>query len=123
MLTSFLNEDAFLTRRKTFYEVLLHLFSSSVSSSAGGQLAAVAAAGVKHCAADIPTVSRSHWQRSEYRLPLLHFPEVGCNVVSEFVHFHFNHRPYQISSPKKYDSRRMVTLSQTITLALLIIPE
>lgn len=61
-----MNEDAFLTQRKTLYEVLLHLFSISVSSSAQGQLAAVAAAGVNHCTADIPTVSKSHWQSSEY---------------------------------------------------------
>lgn len=59
------------------------------------------------------TVSRSHRQSSEYRLPLLHFPEVGYNVVSEFVRFHFNHQPYQTSSPQKYDFRRMVTLSQS----------
>lgn len=113
MLTSFLNEDAFLTRRKIFYEVLLHLFSISVSSSAQGQLVVVTAAGVNHCTADIPIVSRSHCQSSEYRLPLLHFPEVGCNVVSEFVHLHFTHQPYQTSSPQKYNSKRMVTLSQT----------
>lgn len=57
---------------------------------AWGHSAAVAAAAGTHSASDIPRIS---WDP----LPLLHLPEEGKQLYI----FHFNHKPYETSSPSE----------------------